>query len=346
MGFMDSVLSVATGGLSDLAQGKHLGSGTLDLIYDVAPEGTLAGQILPGLLLPDVSGYRDIGNIWKEGGSAIDVFSKTFNRLADPTNTVDYGLEHAGRVLPEDVRSIAPVIGATIGGLINPGFAALGYGIGAGLEGRQSATQKLTGAGSAAIASYLKGGGAKAADIPQTYTSTDYGVNGGGMTLDVASDVSGKIALPEATSNVPGLIDMNQGWTAADYALNASTPVAEKTLTDKVTDFAKQKAKDLVKNQAKKYINEALGAGQAIPPITLSQVQMQSYKPKLNSFQNASNIQTQQEQALQKEATKTSDTQKTLEEQELERQGYLKKYLDYMYNKSGGRTQLLRDYIA
>ena len=91
---------------------------------------------------------------------------------------------------------------------------------------------------------------------------------------------------------------------------------------------------------------EALGGSQTIQPITLSQVQMQSYKPKLNSFQNAENIQAQQEQALAKEATKTSDTQKTLEEQELERQGYLKKYLDYMYNKSGGRTQLLRDYLA
>jgi hypothetical protein len=344
MGFMDSVLSVATGGLSDLVQGEHLGSGSLDLIYDIAPKGTLAGQILPGMLLPDVSGYRDIGNIWKEGGSAIDVFSKTFNRLADPTNMVDYGLEHVGRVLPEDIRSKAPVIGATIGGLIHPGFAALGYGIGAGLQG-QDDTQKLTGAGIAAAASYLKGGGAKAADIP-TYTSTDYGANAGGMILDVASDVGGKIALPEATSNVPGLIDMNQGWTAADYALNASTPVAEKTLTDKVQDFAEKKAKDLIKNQAKKYINEALGGSQTIQPITLSQVQMQSYKPQLNSFQNAENIQTQQEQALTKEATKISDTQKTLEEKELERQGYLKKYLDYMYNKSGGRTQLLRDYLA
>ncbi len=123
-------------------------------------------------------------------------------------------------------------------------------------------------------------------------------------------------------------------------------PINENYWSDKIKAAAEKKSKDLIKNQAKKYINEALGGSQTIQPITLSQVQMQSYKPKLNSFQNAENIQTQQEQALAKEATKTSDTQKTLEEQELERQGYLKKYLDYMYNKSGGRTQLLRDYLA
>ena len=329
MGFLDSVASVLTGGISDVIKGdapfSPLGKDVSKYVAPfVTPLAYSTHKIVKGIENDDWGNVINyiVDPITEPG---IDTFART---LGDETERVIPGFQ-------ETVNKInAPVAGLMSVAGVPPWITLSAYEVANKMAGG-SAEQGLIG-GAAIGASALN----------QPYTSTNYSVQPGGMTLDVASDVGGKIALPEATSNVPGLIDMNQGWTAADYALNASTPVAEKTLTDKVQDFAEKKAKDLIKNQAKKYINEALGGSQTIQPITLSQVQMQSYKPKLNSFQNAENIQTQQEQALAKEATKTSDTQKTIEEQELERQGYLKKYLDYMYNKSGGRTQLLRDYLA
>lgn len=337
MGFLDAVASVLTGGISDVLQGNAPGS---------ALGSDFAKYVMPFVNPVAVSAYGVYQAIED------DDWAKAIQYAVDPITEpgIDVLARKTGAELNRAIPGIADYyrpIGTLVGTAVAPGWGTLaGYEL-TNKMAQGSANEALIGGAaigaSAGLGSLLSSAGSSA----PIYTSTDYGATQPGMmTLDVASDMGGQIALPEATSNVPGLIDMNQGWTAADYALNASTPVAEKTLTDKVTDYAKQKAKDLVKNQAKKYIGEALGGGQAIQPITLSQVQMQSYKPQLNSFQNAENIQTQQEQALQKEATKTSDTQKAIEAQELERQGYLKKYLDYMYNKSGGRTQLLRDYLA
>lgn len=334
MGFMDSLGSILTGGISDALQGNAPGS---------ALGSDFAKYVMPFANPGAVSGY----GVYQ--GIKDDDWAKAIQYAVDPITEpgIDVLARKTGAELNRAIPGIADYyrpIGTLVGTAVAPGWGTLaGYEL-TNKMAQGSANEALIGGAaigaSAGLGSLLSSAGSSA----PIYTSTDYGATQPGMmTLDVASDMGGQIALPEATSNVPGMINMDTGWTAGDYALSN---VAGKSLTDKVQDFAEKKAKDLIKNQAKKYINEALGGGQAIQPITLSQVQMQSYKPKLNSFQNASNIQTQQEQALQKEATKTSDTQKTIEEQELERQGYLKKYLDYMYNKSGGRTQILRDYLA
>jgi hypothetical protein len=152
-GLGGSLLSLATGGVSDLVQGNSMGSGTLDLIDKVAP-GTFVGQVLPSLLMPAEAANRDTAAIWSGDGSTIDKISNTFDNLADPTNSVNYSLEGAGEQLPEDVRAAAPGVLGAIGTVIYPvAGSALGYGIGAHLAG-QSSTDALTGAGAAALASY------------------------------------------------------------------------------------------------------------------------------------------------------------------------------------------------
>ena len=261
--------------------------------------------------------------------------------------------------------AIVPVLGTAAG-------AAIGSGVGSKLAGGTD-SYDYTGDFIKAGMAYAGGKAGELATSYAPYTSTDYSslgaspayggevaknsylINGGtNATENLAQGITNNtlMAGTDATANLAQgayTQPLVYGTSAAPaVAVNEGLmkPINENYWSDKVKALAEKKSKDLIKNQAKKYINEALGGSQTIQPITLSQVQMQSYKPQLNSFQNAENIQAQQEQALAKEATKTSDTQKTLEEQELERQGYLKKYLDYMYNKSGGRTQILRDYLA
>ena len=157
MGFFDSIVSILTGGASDLIQGKPMGSGSVGFINSIFPEDTFVGQMLPSMLLPAESAYKDISKIWNQGGSAIDVFSNTFERLADPTNSVNYSLGRFGQKLPESVRNAAPAIGTTIGTIAYPvAGTALGYGIGAHLRGDTS-TQALTGAGTAATAAWAGG---------------------------------------------------------------------------------------------------------------------------------------------------------------------------------------------
>jgi len=66
-------------------------------------------------------------------------------------------LGKAGEVLPEEVRSVLPAVGATIGSIVYPvAGTALGYGVGAHMAGANS-TQALTGAGASAVTSYLGG---------------------------------------------------------------------------------------------------------------------------------------------------------------------------------------------
>lgn len=360
MGFFDSVASVLTGGISDVIQGD-------------APFSPL-GKDVSKYVAPFVSPLAvSTQGIIK--GVQNDDWGKVINYIVDPIT--EPGIDTFSRKLGDETERAIPgfqktvsQINAPIAGLMSvagvpPWITLASYEVANKISGG-SPEQGLI--GGAAI-------GASA--LAQPYTSTDYGagladygaspaygkavaknsylINGGtNATENLAQGITNNtlMAGTDATANLaqgvytqPLVYGTSQ---APAVALNEGLmkPINENYWSDKVKALAEKKAKDIVKNQAKKYIGEALGGGQAIQPITLSQVQMQSYKPQLNSFQNASNIQTQQEQALQKEATKTSDTQKAIEEQELERQGYLKKYLDYMYNKSGGRTQLLRDYIA
>jgi len=360
MGFFDSVASVLTGGISDVIQGD-------------APFSSL-GEDVSKYVAPFVSPLAYSTHAIVKGIENDD-WGKVINYIVDPIT--EPGIDTFSRKLGDETERAIPgfqktvsQINAPIAGLMSvagvpPWITLASYEVANKISGG-SPEQGLI--GGAAI-------GASA--LAQPYTSTDYGA---GLADYGASPAYGKAVaensfLTQAGTNASE--NLAQGVTnntlmngidataklaegsysqpliygtsqAPTVALNPDTmkPINENYWTDKVKQIAEKKAKDLIKNQAKKYIGEALGAGQQVAPITLSQVQMKSYQPSLNSFQNAENIQKQQQETLAQKATQTSQEQKTIEEQELERQGYLKKYLDYMYNKSGGRTQLLRDYLA
>ena len=367
MGFMDSLGSILTGGISDALQGNAPGS---------ALGSDFAKYVMPFANPGAVSGY----GVYQ--GIKDDDWAKAIQYAVDPITEpgIDTFARKSGAEINRAFPGIAEYyrpIGTIVGTAVAPGWGTLaGYEL-TNKMAQGSADQALVGGAiigaTAGIGSLLSSAGSSA----PIYTSTDYGaglaeygaspaygnavaqnsylINGGtNATENLAQGITNNtlMAGTDATANLAqGIYSEPLAYgtsQAPTVALNEGLmkPINENYWTDKVTDAAKKKAKDLIKNQAKKYLGEALGGGEAIQPITLSQVQMQAYRPQLNSFQKADNIQNQQEQALAKEATKTSDTQKTLEEQELERQGYLKKYLDYMYNKSGGRTQILRDYLA
>jgi hypothetical protein len=154
MGFWEGLLSVATGGLSDLGRGQPVGSGTADLVNEVFPDYTFAGQVLPSLLAPSGAANRDIHKIYNSPGDWTQKASSIFDRLADPTNSVNYSLENMGKQLPEGIRSAAPAIGSIIGTIAYPvAGTALGYGIGAHIAG-QNSQQAQMGAGLSATTAY------------------------------------------------------------------------------------------------------------------------------------------------------------------------------------------------
>lgn len=156
--FFGGISGMLSGGLTDMLKGNAIGTGSTEFLSSILPEGTLGGQVLSSLLDPANSAMSDIGKGFDKGGSAIDVFSNTFDRMADPTNSVNYSLESGGSRLPESVRSVLPTVGAVVGSAVYPvAGTALGYGIGAHMAGKNS-TQALTGAGMSAIASGISQG--------------------------------------------------------------------------------------------------------------------------------------------------------------------------------------------
>jgi hypothetical protein len=144
-------------GIGDILEGRTWGASRSDFLNGVFSDNTFASQVFPSLIDPVGSGNTDIANEWSKGGSFVDRFSNTFDRLADPTNSVNYSLESGGEQLPEDVRNAMPGVLATIGTVIYPvAGTALGYGIGSHLAGKNS-TESLTGAGTAATAAWAGG---------------------------------------------------------------------------------------------------------------------------------------------------------------------------------------------
>jgi hypothetical protein len=275
MGFFSSVISVLTGGVSDLVQGHSMGSGTLDLINDVLPEHTFLGQVVPSLLLPAESANRDIGDRWRQGGSAIDVFSDTFERLADPTHSVNYSLEGIGQRLPEGIRKAAPGIGATIGTIAYPvAGTALGYGIGAHLAG-QNSTQALTGAGTAATAAWAGGAlsdqiGGAAGKVAGNVASTAIKTGGGMLQNALASNPAQmKQALLDlkpyeqkqllyGTYGKNGLMQSSEVPTYQASKSDTNTPKFEKTELPKLSDYSDSKEKKIAEALTDEYKNYKL----------------------------------------------------------------------------------------
>jgi len=275
MGFFDSIVSVMTGGISDLVQGNSMGSGSLELINDVLPEHTFLGKVVPSLLLPAESANRDLGEIWSHGGSFVDKFSNSFDRLADPTNSVNYSLEHIGRALPASVRQAAPAIGATIGTIAYPvAGTALGYGIGAHLAG-QNSTQALTGAGTAATAAWA--GGALSNQIGGTAGKLAGNVasqalkTGGGMLQNALSSNPAQMKqalldlkpyeqkqLLYGTYGKNGLMQPSEAPAYQISKSDTNTPNFEKTELPKLTDYKDSNDKKIAEALADDYKNYKL----------------------------------------------------------------------------------------
>lgn len=274
MGFFDSALSIATGGVSDLVQGNSMGSGSLDLINDIVPSHTFVGKLLPSILMPAESANRDLAETWSHGGSFVDKFSNSFDRLADPTNSVNYSLEHIGRALPAGVRNAAPAIGAAIGTIAYPvAGTALGYGIGAHLQG-QNSTQALTGAGTAATAAWAGGAlsnslGGATGKLAGNAASSAIKMGGSYLKNALMSDPNAVYRAWENMPNYEKMATINSYKTngllkptsAPDYVSSdtpSPTPSFSKTDLPKLTDYGDSKDKKIAEALTDEYKNYKL----------------------------------------------------------------------------------------
>lgn len=212
--------TLLTGGIGDLVAGEPMGSGLTQGLSDLMPEGTFAQQVVPSLLDPVGAANYDIDKIIDAGGKGTDVAASVFERLADPTKSVNYSLEHIGEELPEGLREAAPAVGGVVGGLIHPGFAALGAGIGSHIAGKSSA-DSMTNAGIAGVSSYLFGG-----DAWSDLLGGTAGVGAGGSLLGNSWGSSGG-------SNTLGTIisalgTLGSGYLAGEQAQENAEENAEK----------------------------------------------------------------------------------------------------------------------
>lgn len=207
MGFGSFLKSVLSGGVSDLFKKQSMGSGITEGLAEALGGHTFAAKVVPSMLDPVGAANKDIGDIWSTGGSFSDKFANTFDRLADPTNSVNYSLEHFGEQLPEGLRSKMPMLGGMVGGIAGgPGFAALGTGIGTHLAGGDSLDAQKA-AGMAAIMAYLM------------QQAGDYTGGGGG-------EQAGQEAYGGATSMGDYVAPAEVGPTYADgTAMEAGTPM-------------------------------------------------------------------------------------------------------------------------
>lgn len=204
MGWFKKIASVASGGISDLFSGDPVGSGSVQLLQDALPENTFAQKMVPSLLLPAEAGLKDVGEIWEKGGSAGDVFAQTFERMADPTNTVNQAFKGIGEQLPAGIRSYLPAIGGIVGGVAGgPGFAALGAGVGSHMAGKDS-QESMQSAGTAATLSWLLGGKVPGGDAT-TSSSTLAGesFNPAETGMDITTPVAGESFNPAETTIQP-----------------------------------------------------------------------------------------------------------------------------------------------
>ncbi len=171
-GLLDTIASVATGGISDVLSGNTLGAGTLEGINDIVPEGTLVGQLLPSMLLPVQSMVSDIKNVAESDGTLLEKIAGIGDEIFDPTSMVNYTLEGAGDALiPSSLKPYVQPVATGVGALFGPVGAAIGAGVGSHLGGNESSLEAQLGAGTAyaggaltneisPLVSELAGGGA------------------------------------------------------------------------------------------------------------------------------------------------------------------------------------------
>ncbi len=142
-GFGDALATLLTGGISDSLRGEMPFAGIFDPLIakfglqDYAP-----------------SSVEEWVNAIKAAASDSD-WAQLFDNIFDPTLVTNKALESLGSRLPASIRDIAPTLGTLIGTYIYPvAGTAIGYGIGAHLQG-QTSQQAIMGAGTAATAAYV-----------------------------------------------------------------------------------------------------------------------------------------------------------------------------------------------
>jgi hypothetical protein len=194
----DDVTSVLTGGLSDVLEGHAPGYRIAQGLRNLGV--SVLGVDVEDYGIVDLETYlKDLHTTLKSGASPEEGIANFIDAIADPTRRVNISLEKIGEQLPDDLVAIAPQLGAIIGTAINAvGGTAIGYGIGAHMQGQSSIEAQL-GAGTAAAASY---------------TSSAVG---GYVAGETGSLIAGRIAGAVAAS----LVRMGINTIAASYLADA-----------------------------------------------------------------------------------------------------------------------------
>ena len=159
MGFWSSLTSILTGGASTLANKvaeQVTGNDTTLRVLDQFNQAI------------STAGIADMGNAIENGGSLYDVV----DRAIDPGGTIDTGTRALGEELPENVRSVAPALGAAIASYVGgPLYAGAGYGVGSKLAGQDTES----GMKGAALATAMAYAGSELGDLMSGTGGAEYG---------------------------------------------------------------------------------------------------------------------------------------------------------------------------
>jgi hypothetical protein len=322
------LLSFATGGLSDIAQGNPWGSGLYDQIQEIIPGN--AGRTVGSLVDPFGSTITEV--------SRADGIPEMIDAAADPTHSVNYSLEGIGKALPAGVRQMAPAIGSIVGTAIYPvAGTAAGYGVGAHIAGQDS-KQAQMGAGLSATTAWAANAAsglmsqtpaqaaASAKDPELAYILSDMG----NSTKDGYAGTLGAAGAPAgAAAGTPLVYGSPQFYEAA--AEVGMTPAEAMKLPVSYSGLLK----DIAVKVGPKLLSSALagGAPQMANLITNTQA------PKLANYQQTNNtwsvpdVANQQLAQLSAEA-QTEELRRKKKKEEDERQAYLKDYISNIPAKS------------
>jgi hypothetical protein len=236
-GLLGGIASVLTGGLSDIVQGNPWGSGQIDAIDSLLGDSNIIGHGLSNLINPVGKQIKDLKQTWDSDASFIDKFSTAFERVADPTRSINFSLGQAGRVLPDWLLDVAPAIGAAIGTYIYPvAGTAIGYGIGSHLgddrsDGNSDSAKALTGAGLSATAAYAAGadGGSLTDLLSSAAKIGGKALLSGLLSPNGSRPVSSQYAGAISQNAPQAGIDSTQANTIAQTIENAASQQAQAT---------------------------------------------------------------------------------------------------------------------
>jgi hypothetical protein len=208
MGLFDSIVSVLSGGTSDIIKGQMPGTDVAQIIG-----GDTAAKLYDELAQSVATGaLSDAYHAVENGGSVFDVI----DRGIDPGGTVDWSLRSVGEQLPQGVRDVAPTAGAVIGGVVGSyvpvigtaAGAAIGRGVGGKFQG-QSNQQNMIGAGTTYA---LAEGGSQIGNMMGGSNVGTGDFNAAGQEIMASPSVSygaGYDPIPTASSQLAGTGDVD-----------------------------------------------------------------------------------------------------------------------------------------